>query len=159
MNQELSKMEVPPSVGVWKVYLKATLEGALVPQKQSITWLSTCLTLWKLSLYMKHHPCASIRYSFSTITWVIRNMFSCSGTLGPRCSLLCRRDVVLRINWCTTASGSAMANGIVLQPPHSRVNVAMATALKPPILPWTLPVTRLRGHRSSDAPWSASQDT
>lgn len=40
-----------------------------------------------------------------------------------------------------------MANGIVLQPPHSRENVAMATAPRPPILPWTLPVTiQATGH-------------
>lgn len=40
-----------------------------------------------------------------------------------------------------------MANRIVLQPPHSRENVAMATAPRPPILPRTLPVTtQATGH-------------
>lgn len=55
-------------------------------------------------------------------------MFSFSGALGPCCSLLCRWDVVLRINWGTTASRSAIAEGMVLQPLHSRVSVAMVTA-------------------------------
>lgn len=78
---------------------------------------------------------------------------------APRCAWHSRWDVVLRIGCSDSASGSTSTNGIMLQSSDSREKVAMTSEQRSSILPGTLPVTQLRGHKSSDAQSKGSQDT
>lgn len=146
--------------------LQRTLGGVLALQIHSldIIWVLSCMPAWKWALNWEQQPCALISYSFSTL-WCDRDHVGDKRSIflqqdaGSCCATLCRWDVVIRVSWSDTANGSTLANRIVLQPPHGTVNVAMTTAQRPHILRRTLPVTKLRGHKSCDAPTNGSQDT